>query len=163
MNFANFLMLLHFLGFGLLFSTLVAGWVLHSQYKSAIDFSTKAVLLKSLRPIGLLSPMAILLMLLTGIGNMHVRGLGLFTESWLSTKIVVFILATLNGIVFGVRAGKRARLIGQMADGSAPQGTDRSIGNLDRQLRLFYIIQFVLLLIILILSIVKPGRYAAPV
>ena len=159
MDLAHFLMLLHFLGFGLLFSTLVAGWMLHGQYKKATDFSTKAMVLKLLRPIGLLSPVGILLMLLTGIGNMHVRGLGLFTESWLSAKIVVFVIAMINGLLFGARARKRARLISQMADGSAPHGTDGTINVLDKQMRLFYIIQFVLLLIILTLSIVKPGRY----
>jgi len=162
MNLSNFLLLLHFLGFGLLFTTLVAGWLLNRQYKGAVDFSTKAVILKSMRPIGLLSPFAILLMLLTGIGNMQVRDLGLFTESWLSAKIVVFIIAAVNGIVFGVRARKRGKLIGQMAEGTAPQGTDKSIRSLDTQLQLFYVIQFVLLLIILILSIVKPGRYEMP-
>jgi uncharacterized membrane protein len=159
MDLTHFLMLLHFLGFGLLFSTLVAGWMLHGQYKKATDFSTKAMVLRLLRPIGLLSPVGILLMLLTGIGNMHVRGLGLFTESWLSAKIVVFVIAMINGLVFGARARKRARLISQMADGSAPHGTDGTINILDKQMRLFYIIQFVLLLIILTLSIVKPGRY----
>jgi len=159
MDLTHFLMLLHFLGFGLLFSTLVAGWMLHGQYKKATDFSTKAMVLRLLRPIGLLSPVGILLMLLTGIGNMHVRGLGLFTESWLSAKIVVFVIAMINGLLFGARARKRARLISQMADGSAPHGTDGTINVLDKQMRLFYIIQFVLLLIILTLSIVKPGRY----
>jgi uncharacterized membrane protein len=152
--------LTHFLR--LLFSTLVAGWMLHGQYKKATDFSTKAMVLRLLRPIGLLSPVGILLMLLTGIGNMHVRGLGLFTESWLSAKIVVFVIAMINGLVFGARARKRARLISQMADGSAPHGTDGTINVLDKQMRLFYIIQFVLLLIILTLSIVKPGRYVMP-
>jgi len=162
MDLAHLLMLLHFLGFGLLFSTLVAGWMLHGQYKKAIDYSTKAIILRLLRPIGLLSPVGILLMLLTGIGNMHVRGLGVFTESWLSAKIVVFIIATINGLVFGARAGKRARLISQMADGSAPHGTDGTINALDKQIRLFYIFQTALLLIILALSIVKPGRYGLP-
>ena len=162
MELGQLLLLVHFLGFGLLFSTLVAGWILHGQYKNAKEFSTKAVILRSLRPIGLLSPIGILLMLITGIGNMHVRGLGLFSEAWLSTKIVVYAIASINGIVFGARAGKRGKLIGLMADGSAPQGTDKSVDALDRQLRLFYIIQFVLLLIILTLSIVKPGRYGTP-
>jgi uncharacterized membrane protein len=162
MDLAHLSMLLHFLGFGLLFSTLVAGWMLHGQYKKATDYSTKAIILRLLRPIGLLSPFGILLMVLTGIGNMHVRGLGLFTESWLSAKIVVFIIASINGLVFGARAGKRAKLISQLADGSAPQGTDAAINALDKQMRLFYLIQSVLLLIILILSIVKPGRYGMP-
>ncbi len=162
MEFGNLLLLIHFLGFGLLFTTLVAGWILQSQYTNASDFGTKGIILRSLRSIGLLSPIGILIMVLTGIGNMHVRGLGLFTESWLSTKIVVFIVAAANGIVFGIRAGKRGKLVAQMANGSAPQGADHSLGTLDKQLRLFYIIQFVLILIILGLSIIKPGRYVMP-
>ncbi len=162
MEFGHLLLIVHILGFGLLFTTLVAGWILHSQYTKASDFGTKGIILRSLRPIGLLSPVGILIMLLTGIGNMQVRGLGLFTESWLSTKILVFIIAAINGTVFGIRASKRGKLVAQMADGSAPQGADLSIGALDKQLRLFYIIQFVLIVIILALSIIKPGRYEMP-
>jgi uncharacterized membrane protein SirB2 len=155
-------MIFHLIGFGILFSTVLAGWILHHQYMSASDSKTKGVILASLRPIGLLSPLAILIMLVTGVGNMHVRGLGLFTEPWLSTKIVFFLFAAANGVFFGIRSGKRRKLFSQVIDGKAPAGSDEKMAAFDKQMRVFFIIQLVLLLLILVLSIVKPGPSTVP-
>ncbi len=64
-------LLFHFIGFGLLVAIQVAGFILDSHYRKATDLQTKATLLRALKPIGLLSPIAIVLQLVTGIGNMH--------------------------------------------------------------------------------------------
>lgn len=162
MEAVHYLMFFHLIGFGVLFSTVLAGWILHHQYMSASDNKTKSIILDSLRPIGLLSPLAILIMLVTGIGNMHVRGLGLFAEPWLSTKIVFFLLAAVNGVFSGIRSGKRRKLFAQVTDGKASAGSGERMAAFDRQMRVFFIIQFVLLLMILVLSIVKPGPSTLP-
>jgi hypothetical protein len=162
METVHYLLFFHLIGFGILFSTVLAGWILHHQYMGASDYTAKRIILESLRPIGLLSPLAILVMLVTGIGNMHVRGLGIFTEPWLSTKIVFFLLAATTGVFSGIQSSKRRKLLAQVFDGKAPAGSVERVAALDRQTRLFFIIQFVLLLIILVLSIVKPGPSALP-
>ena len=150
-------LILHFVGIGMVFTSVLAGWILTRQYKKSADYKTKALVLKSLRPIGLLSPVAVLVLLASGIGNMHVLQLGVFTTPWLTTKLIVFAVVAINGIVFGAKSAKRARLVATMADASAPDGTATMIASLDKQQEAFYVVQSVLLLIILILSVVKPG------
>lgn len=70
-------LIIHFLGIGLFVATLIPGFILDSQYRKASDIRTKAILLRALRPIGLLSPLAVLLMLATGVANMRYLGVGL--------------------------------------------------------------------------------------
>jgi hypothetical protein len=96
-------------------------------------------------------------MLVSGIGNMEALHMGVFTASWLTTKLSVFAIMAINGIIFGAKSAKRAKLIAQMAGGSAPEGTNATIAGMDKQQLLFYFVQSLLLLIILTLSVVKPG------
>ncbi len=146
-------LLFHFIGFGLLVTINVAGFILNRQYKTAPDFQTKSIILRSLRPIGLLSPIAILLMLITGIGNMHNIGLGLFDAAWLAYKIIFFAIAAISGILFGVIARKRGMLVQQIAVGKAPADANDKLRGYDSQISLFYIVMPILLLIIVWLSI----------
>lgn len=152
-------MLFHLLGFGLIMTLLVSGWLLHKQYTGTTDFKTKSVILSSARSIGLLSPIAILVLLITGIGNMHVRSLGLFDEYWLGIKVVLFAIAAVNGIVFGIRSKKRGMLVAELAQGTAPPGSESRLATMDRNALAFYVIQAILLAAILILTVWKPGRY----
>jgi uncharacterized membrane protein SirB2 len=149
-------LLLHFIGIGLLFTSLCGGWILHRQYRKAADWSTKVVILNALRPLGLLSPVAIAVMIVSGIGNMHLSNLGLFSAPWLSIKLVVFVIAVVAGIVAGVRGKRRSAMALRMAAGEAAGGTAEKIRALDRQLSLSMVFQALLLLVILLLSIVKP-------
>ncbi|HEX9657382.1 MAG TPA: hypothetical protein VGB89_10775 [Bacteroidota bacterium] len=149
-------MLLHFIGVGVLFTALLGGIILGGQYAKAADYNSKATILKAMRPIGLLSPLAILLMLATGLGNWH--ALAWFQEGWLHTKITLFFIAAILGTIFGIRAKKRAGLIMKLADGSAPEGTNAQVAAMDKQFKIFYIVQSILIFSILFLSVVKPGR-----
>ena len=149
-------MLTHLIGMGMIFTTLFAGWILNGQYKRAADWKSKSLILKSLRPIGLLSPFSTLVMLASGIANMQIIGYGWFTASWLSTKVVFFVLAAVSGIFFGTKAARRGRLVHRMAEGTAAEGTEKTITAMDKQQRIFFVFQTVLILVILTLSIVKP-------
>lgn len=151
-------LLLHFIGIGMVFTTILAGWILEGQYRKAADWQARAFILKMLRPIGLLSPVSVLILLLSGIGNMSLgfRAYSLFSDSWLTTKLVVFLILVLSGLLFGIRGTKRSRLVSSMADGSATSGAEMVIKSMDAMQRLFLIIQAVLIVIILTLSIVKP-------
>jgi uncharacterized membrane protein SirB2 len=150
-------LILHFIGVGMIFTTVLAGWILTGQYKRANDYKTKSQILKSLRPIGLLSPVTILVMLASGIGNMYALHMGVFSASWLTTKLIFFAIMAINGIIFGAKSAKRGKLVAQVAGGSAPTGTENVIAAMDKQQLLFYVVQSLLLLIILTLSVVKPG------
>jgi hypothetical protein len=146
-------LLFHFLGFGLLVTINVAGFILNSQYKKAQDFQTKAIILRSLRPIGLLSPIAILIMLITGIGNMQILGYGLLSVGWLTAKIMFFAIAAISGILFGVIARKRGKLVQELAAGKAEANATEILRGYDKQISLFHLVMPILLLIIVWLAI----------
>ncbi len=151
-------LLLHFIGIGMLFTTLLAGWILEGAYRKAPDWPSRAFILKLLRPLGLLSPASIFLLLLSGIGNMTLSytPYTLFSDTWLTLKLAIFVVAAVSGVVFGIRSAQRARLVGSMTAGSPPAGTEASIKSMDAMQRLFLVVQAIFILIILTLSIVKP-------
>jgi hypothetical protein len=146
-------LLFHFLGFGLLMTINVAGFILNRQYSKSADLQSKAIILRALRPIGLLSPVAIVVMLVTGIGNMHALGYGLLDAGWLTAKIMFFAIAVISGTLFGIKAKKRGTLVQEMASGKAAANSQELLNAYDKQISLFYLVMPVLLLIILALSI----------
>jgi len=150
-------LLIHFVGVGTLFATIIAGWIIDGRYRKTTDWHAKLLYLRLLRPIGLLSPLGIVIMLGSGIANMTISGLGVFSAAWLSVKLVFFALAVISGILFGIRGSQRTALAARLAEGKAPEGAEKKLAALDRQQRMFYIVQTVLLLIILALSILRPA------
>ncbi|MBI1804742.1 MAG: hypothetical protein HY033_00605 [Ignavibacteriae bacterium] len=147
-------LIIHFIGLGLFVTTFVAGFILNRQYTKANDLQTKATILRGMRPIGLLSPFASLIMLVTGIGNMHILGYSLFElPPWLAYKIVFFAIALISGVIFSIRGRKRGAIIQQMVAGSAPANAEVILKSHDQQIRLSYLIMPILFLIILTLSV----------
>jgi uncharacterized membrane protein len=155
----HYSLLVHFVGLGLIFTSIIAGWILTGHYKRSGDWNAKSIHVRSLRAIGLLSPIGVLVMLVSGIGNMTLgpRPYTLFSDSWLSTKLVLVVLLVAAGVFFGIKSGHRTKLVHRVAAGSAPGDAEETIRALDRQQRWFYVLEAVLLLIILVLSIVKPN------
>ena len=147
------ILLFHFLGFGLLVTLNVAGFILERQYKKAPDLQPKAVILKAVRPIGLLSPLAALTMLVTGIGNMRILGYGLLDMGWLTAKIIFFAIAVISGTTFGIIARKRGTLVQNMVSGTAPANAQELLAGYDKQVSMFHIVMPILLLTILWISI----------
>lgn len=152
-------LLFHFIGLGLLVTTLVAGFLLHRQYRKAADLPAKALILRAARPIGLLSPVGMLIMIVTGIGNMHYIHAGLLTLGWLSAKLVFFTFAVIAGILLAIAGKKRAVLVMTMAAGNPPEGSENRLASIDRLVGLGYIVMPLLLLAILYLSTI--GRLGA--
>ena len=150
-------LLFHIIGIGMIFTSVIGGWIVNSRYGKAADWGTKSMLLSVLRPIGMLSPFAVLLMLITGITNMHFAGLGLFSAAWLTLKLVFFALMVVSGVLFAVRGARRAKLVSQMSGGTAPAQGDAILRGLDRQQKIFFVVQTVLLLIIIALSLFRPS------
>jgi hypothetical protein len=147
-------LLLHFIGLGLLVTSSVAGVLLHRQYRKSSDLKTKAIVLRSARPFGLLSPVAMLLMLVTGIGNMHALGVGILDLGWLSAKLVVFAVAVVGGVVLGIVARKRGALVHAMSMGDDDPNAQARLASLDTALVAGYVIMPVLLIVIIYLSVV---------
>jgi|WetSurMetagenome_2_1015567.scaffolds.fasta_scaffold75556_2 hypothetical protein len=154
----HLLRILHLTGFGLLVTATLGGWILFRRYLQLDDYRSQAALLKGARSIGLLSPLAILVMLVTGIGQIHFYGYGLFAQTWLTLKLSFFLIAATAGVLFSIRSSKRGQLIDQLAEGTAAPEAEKIVRRLDSQQRVFYFVQSTLLLLILLLSVIKPGH-----
>jgi hypothetical protein len=152
----HFSMLLHFIGIGTVFTTLLAGWILTAQYARTSDYHVKNQILVLLRPIGLLSPAGILILLLSGIWNMSILHYSISSAGWLSAKLVLFAVAAVSGIMSGVLGPQRKKLVSALAEGKAAEGAEKRVAAYDRLQRLFYIVQAFLILTILTLTLVKP-------
>lgn len=148
--------LLHLIGFGVIATLLIAGPILEQKFKKAETLDAKATLQKALRSMGLLSPLAIVLLLLTGIGNMYYSELGLFEAGWLTAKIIFFAIVVVNGAMAGARAGKRGKLIDRLARGETPPNALSEMQSYNKQQSIFYLTQTILILVILVLSVFKP-------
>ncbi len=152
----HILLLIHLLGFAALFTATVGGWILHSNYRNANDLQSKILLLKALKPFGVLSPIALLVMIGSGIGNMIYFGIGPLSEHWISAKLVLVAVLLVNGVIFGQRSVRRGKLLMELANGDTSEATRTSVASLDNQIRVFYFVQFVLLLLVLALAVVRP-------
>jgi uncharacterized membrane protein SirB2 len=154
----------HLLGFGLAVTTLVASYVLERKFRSEQDLNLKLYVGGLARTMGLLSPFAVLLLLITGIGNIFNRYAGTSTswyqEGWLVAKIIFFVILTLNGMIYGPKISRsRTKLLKSLQENSAPAGAEKTLASLNHQLILFYLVQSVLLLIIVYLSLLGTGKH----
>ena len=152
----QFSLLFHIIGIGTIFATLIGGWIVDRRYRKAAGWESKALILGILRPIGLLSPISVVILLVSGITNMHFLGLGIFSAAWLTLKLVFFALILISGIVFGIRGARRSKVVTQLAAGGQPEDAGKILASLDRQQRMFFLVQALLLLIIISLSLFKP-------
>jgi hypothetical protein len=152
----HFVLLFHFLGLGLLCTGLFGGWTIQSRLKAAADWTVKFESLGVLRPIAFFTPVGNALLLITGIGNLLWIGYGWSLPLWLQVKLAVFGAAVIAAIFAGTKAKQRGKLVFQLASGNAPDTAGSTIASLDRQAGILYVLQFVFLLTILLLSIVKP-------
>ncbi len=150
-------LLIHLVGIGMIFTTLFGGFILEVRFRRAKDPATAQLILKLVRPIGLLSPVSIVVMLLSGVANMHLTGMGLFTAAWLTLKLVVFALAVISGVLFGINGTRRAAIVARHARGESPENYEHRMRSLNRQQLIFYAVQTFLILCILLLSIVRPA------
>jgi uncharacterized membrane protein len=143
----------HFIGMGLLVSLIVAGIILERQYRKLPTLQEKGLMLRIMKQFGILSPVATLLLLVSGIGNMHALAFGVFTFGWLTAKIIFFAIAATNGIIFGVTSRKRGTLVGKMLKNEAPPDAESQLKNLNKQVTMFHIVLDILFFIILALAV----------
>ena len=149
-------MIFHLLGFGLLCSSVIGSWILGGRYRRAEGWKTKRTILGLLRPIGLLSPVASGVMLLSGIGNLVAKGYEMPLPSWLHVKLAVFVIVLAAGFYSGICGKRRGAIIAHLADGDAPANAETAVVRLDRRLQSILMLQVIALLVIIVLSVVKP-------
>jgi hypothetical protein len=155
---------LHLIAFGLLSATLLSGFILERKLRKESDHRLKLAIAGISRTIGLLSPVAALLLLLSGIGNIHTRYLGTeirwYSEGWLVAKIILYVVMVLNGMVYGPRLTRgRLKLLNAIAERSEAPDAGAALRSFNRQITLFYFVQTVLLLLVVYISLFGSGKH----
>ena len=151
-------MSLHFVGMALLAGALIGGIVLNSQYKKAQDLRAKALILKGGRTFGFFGPAGTIVMIVTGIGNMHAFQAAFLPFGTLSAKIVVFAVTAILGSTLGAIGRKRGMLVHAMSLNDAPEGAQARLASYDRILGTGYMVMTILFLAVLWLSaVVRMG------
>ena len=156
--------LFHILGFGIIFTALLGGWIVEQHIRSEKDWSKKTILMNLNRRFGLLSPLASGILLLTGIiniFNVYSGHIALWhTEGWLVAKIILFAFLLVNGAVFGpILVRRRMKSLKSILENSPTEDAESTFKILSKSISTFYLVQFLLLLIILFLSIAGTGKH----
>ena len=146
----------HIVGVGLMFCGIIAVPIVESMFRTALDTRSAHTLHKVISRLGLLTPIASGLLLISGIANIITAQLVVFREGWLILKLVFFIIMLLIGILQGISYRKRGRLVEAIALGNAPESTPTETKMLTRKLATFGRIQTSLLVLILLLTLFRP-------
>jgi putative copper export protein len=154
----------HLIGFGMVFTALLGGWILERRIRAEKDWNQKLFVGKISRRFGMLSPIASFIMLFTGIVNifnLYNGNINLwYTEGWLIAKIILFAFFLINGAVFGpILIRRRTKLMQSILEKTAPEDAESNVKIMNKSNSTFYLVQFLLLIIILYLSVIGGGKH----
>jgi hypothetical protein len=154
----------HLLSVGILTTTLIAGFLLDRRIRKESNLGLKIYVAGISRTIGLLSPVAVILLLLTGIANIHNRLLGStmawYDEGWLVAKIIVYVVMVFNGMFYGPGLMRsRLKIIQSQLEQKAPDSSESTIRSLNKQISLFYAVQSLLFLFVIYLSVFGTAKH----
>jgi len=152
--------LFHLVGFGMVFTALLGGWIIERRIRTEKDWNQKLYVGRIGRRFGLLSPIASVVMLLTGIVNifnLYNGNINLwYTEGWLIAKIILFAFLLINGAIFGpILIRRRTKITQGIAEKTAIEDAENTFKILSKSITTFYLVQFLLLIIILCLSVYR--------
>ncbi len=161
MNWFHVSLFFHLLGVGMIFTLLFAGPIIEANFRWENDIRMKQHAAKMLRSVGLLSPFGALVLILSGIGNMiflHITVGDLFTSAgWLGLKLIFFIVLLGIGMAVSPKtARQRAMLLDQMNQINPPEDATEKLEALNSKQTLFFVINWVLVVIIVLLTLFKP-------
>ena len=154
----------HLIGFGLVFTALLGGWIIERRIRAESNLDQKLFIGKISRRFGLLSTIASIVLLLTGIGNLfnlYNGDINLWhIEGWLIAKIILFAFLLFNGAIFGpILVRRRTKLIQSITEKTGTEDAESTVKILSKSISTFYLVQFLLLIIILFLSVVGGGKH----
>ena len=160
----SFIHMLHVLAFGLVVATFVPSFVLDRRLRAEPDWGKKLQIGGLMRVFSAFGPWNVVLLLLTGIGNVYNRFIGIpypwYEETWLVIKICLFLIVVFNALVIAKKlAMKRAGVIKALAEKNAPADAEKIYNDLNSKIQVFFAVQGVLLLSILYLSVFGPGKH----
>ncbi len=153
-------LLFHLVGVGMIFTLLFAGPILESNFRYENDVTMKRHSAKLLRNIGLLSPFGALVLVISGIGNMVALGItfgSLFgSAAWLGIKLLIFVVLLVMGMALSPKtARQRLALLEHLSQPNPPEDIDDKMNSLNKKQTIFFAINWVLFLLILLLTLSK--------
>jgi uncharacterized membrane protein SirB2 len=151
----------HLVGVGMIFTVLFAGPVIESNFRWENDVRMKLHSAKLLRSIGLLSPFGALVLVISGIGNMitlEITFANLFgSAAWLGLKLLIFIGLLALGMTMSPKtARERLALLEHLSQPNPPEDIDEKMNTLNNRQTIFFTMNWVLVLGILLLTVFKP-------
>ena len=160
----SYAIIVHFLGFGLVSALLTMSLLLERKFRSETDWDRKQYILGLMRPFKVLGPLAGIIMLLSGIGNIYNRFLDSpepwYDEGWLVAKIVLFIIFAVTSSV-GARLlmAKRMQLVASVIQQAHPADADQSLKRSNRAHTILYLAQLILLVAIVYLAVFGGSKH----
>ena len=156
--------ILHLIGFAMVSTSLLAGWIVERRVRHEQEMPVKLAMLRVNRSVGLLTPFAAILMLVTGTINiMNVYPVNpnvWYSQGWLMAKVILFAFLLVNGAIFGpVISRRRSKLIHAKSENTAPADADKTIRIYDKNITTFYLVQTLLLLVIIYLSVYGGSKH----
>lgn len=153
----SFIFFFHLLGFGLMTTSIAIGWFLNFRFTASQGHDVRESVESMMRTTFVLFPIAALLLLATGIGNIFNLYYGTpllwYQQGWLVIKIILFGVMLVNGTVFGPLTNrKRMKIIRNTAEDAATEAGQKNLKYLNKQMNWFFTVQTVLLLGIVFFS-----------
>lgn len=160
----SYIHIFHLIAFGLVSATLIPGIVLNRKLVSEKDFNRKLQIGVVMRIFGSFALYNVILLLITGVGNIYNRYSGTsiawYDENWLVIKIILFVVLAINGLFVAPNLMKhRMMIIKSLADKTASADAEQKLSGCDNKVSLFFLVQAVLLLAVLYLSVFGPGKH----
>jgi uncharacterized membrane protein SirB2 len=149
-------LLIHLIGYGLLISVLVATPVLEYYLRRAENYEHALKLANIVSRIGLLSPAAALILLISGILMMTLWGYTIFSHGWLTGKLLIFLIMVVTGAYSSMNVGKQRREIYHaLIDGKDDPKLPGELLRVHNRQSQYTRIQSIFLLMILFLTVYK--------
>ncbi len=149
-------LLFHLIGYGLLISVFVATPVLEYYLRRAESYDEAFKLANIVSRIGLLSPVAAFILLISGILMMQLWGYELFSHGWLTGKLLIFLVMVVTGAYSSMTIGRERRKIYQeLIDGKDNPKLPGEILRIHNRQSQYTRIQSLFILMILIFTIYK--------
>ena len=155
--------LLHLIAFGFVSAAVIALFVLNRKLCAEQDWGKKLYIGGIMRSFAMSAHYTVTVLLLTGLGNMVNRyGLGSTwpEETWLTMKIVLFVILAVNALSVGPRmTKKRTMLIKSVVENNGPGNAEELLTKQNKTISIFLYIQAALLLTIVVLSVFGDGKH----
>ncbi len=141
----------HIVGVSLLLGGTVFIRMLESQFHKAATPAEAGAIHRALSRIGMVSPFASLLLLITGTFNILLLHIAVNETPWLEAKLVCFILMIPVGILQGKAYRKRSDAVVAVTPSAGPK--DGNVEMLTRRIALFWKVQSTLIVAALAMTL----------